>query len=543
FLLVKWAVFSIGCSILALTFVFERRFPREGIRAFAPLWIALVWGVSVHVVGAQAGVVHFAIEAFVAGLLYLVFAASAFATIGDGRRAERVCDAIKLSAAIVSGLGLVQLGGLAEPLFPRVEGFNQPMYGVLGNQGLFGGFVAIGVPLSMHGILSLRRVRPLDVACLALIVPAWVLAGSRSAWLAGTIATVIAMPYAAVNWRRAAALGGFAAAAGFALCIAFPEYTTDRVGKTFTSEDIGGRSRAWYWAAAGRMIGDHWVLGVGPGNYQFASPEYQGDVLQVAGGESYLFSNLQTMNAHSDPIEVFAEYGVVGIACLFWMAWVLVKRCDRPEWGGLCAVAIFAAMYPTFGSPPHVMAGLVLAAALLARPSGVAVQSISSKKDTALDAALLAAATVGATVFVIWALVWPDYLIQQARLENATEQPALESYKRAAEYPWPKPYAREEYGVQLFALQRFNEAFHQFALASYGMDTGDIHQWLGAAYEELGDSETAYMHWKGCVWRWPYNEYAWERLLALSPQKDLPNNRRAAARWFGEAATSGLLGR
>jgi hypothetical protein len=86
------------------------------------------------------------------------------------------------------------------------------------------------------------------------------------------------------------------------------------------SNQIGVQLRVEYWTAAGRMVADHTLLGVGPGRFAEYYREYRSP---EAANLVSLHSN--TDSAHSVPLHLFAEWGaIVAIAHLAVVALVTV---------------------------------------------------------------------------------------------------------------------------------------------------------------------------------------------------------------------------
>lgn len=84
--------------------------------------------------------------------------------------------------------------------------------------------------------------------------------------------------------------------------------------------DLGGRGLMW--EIAGGLALDNVWLGVGPGNYSHAVSESGYD-------QDYLKRYLGLHNAHSLPLHVGAEVGVVGLLCLIaFLGWTL-RSCWR----------------------------------------------------------------------------------------------------------------------------------------------------------------------------------------------------------------------
>jgi tetratricopeptide (TPR) repeat protein len=85
------------------------------------------------------------------------------------------------------------------------------------------------------------------------------------------------------------------------------------------------------------MVGEHPVAGVGPGAYV---SEFSTAKLALLDRGVPFYPNHQQpifANAHNEPLEVAAEWGVLGVAALLWALWVVVaavRRIGRAADGG-----------------------------------------------------------------------------------------------------------------------------------------------------------------------------------------------------------------
>lgn len=189
-----------------------------------------------------------------------------------------------------------------------------------------------------------------------------------------TLAAIAALAVgsAAVWWwrlPRRRALAGLAALVVLGtLLIVSVAPLRERVGDAVSelsegevNELLTGRLDAW--RAALHMAGEHPVTGVGHGAYVAEYSDAKLDLLD-AGAPFYRKHRQPTFSeAHSEPLQVVAEWGLVGLAALAWALWVVlaaawrVGRAARESgngqeaaqaWGGLAVLAVLSLVHFPF---------------------------------------------------------------------------------------------------------------------------------------------------------------------------------------------------
>jgi O-antigen ligase len=208
-----------------------------------------------------------------------------------------------------------------------------------------------------------------------------VLAGSRAAWL--TYALVVAYS----GWRLLGAralIGCLAIGLVAAVAIGFgSSQVRERVARTAMAWEGDGdgvnqalSGRAQIWAAAGCMIADHPVNGVGARGFRDAYPGCNpAPQAQEVWGEG------PALHAHQIVLEILAETGVLGLllwlaaAAQAWRAWrfapLPARERARPAMLAL-AVTVFPlnthlAFYSTFWGGLTLLLAALYAGSLLAR--------------------------------------------------------------------------------------------------------------------------------------------------------------------------------
>ncbi len=441
----------------------------------------------------------------------------------------RAGSALVASAAAVAALGLLQYAGLAARVLPVFPDYDQRMYSVFGNQDLLGGYLAIALPIIVHGLLRRERHNPLLWAVLLPVLLTLMLSGSRTAWLAAAVGSLIMVPGRSGHppWHR---LAGAVAAMGIVASLINASATWGRVWATFGEHDIGGKARLWFWDGTIRMIADAPLLGVGLGNYAYWSPRYLGSALAAPDGTSHLHNPIHTLHAHSEVLEFFAETGLIGL--LFFVWWLYTLRQARgPAWGTMLALAVFACFNAALHSVPHLLAGLLLAGILTSTPRHVA-----APRATAWTRVALPIAAIGLIAFQAWALWIPDRRLKRAEdlhLANADPLPryAAALGGRDPESVWHSGELLMEYGLALIEADRHEDARRFLDAAQSRLDTGELYLLLGECALADGDEESAKAYLRKCLYRWPANERAFRQLYAVADSAERTRLNTHAARW------------
>ncbi len=482
----------------------------EGFRRFSPLWLGLlVWTATGFF---TAHVLSFHIERVV--YLTLILLAASLATPVFSRPGGRVWlyRALLASGATVGGLALLQYAGLIDFLFPVFPGYDQRAYSVFGNQNLLGGFMALNLVLLVSVAGHIRQMRTgafvVWLIIFSILLGALLISGTRTAWLAAavgctvTITTCLPLHRAKRLLRRRHGWRATAVVVTTLLILTLgaPLLST-RITHTFSADDTGGNLRLWFWTGAARMIAARPVAGVGLGNHAYWSPHYQGQVLQGPLGDRLHHNEKHTVHAHAEPLEWLAETGLVGVVFLGWFL-VKVFRRRRFETGALTALAVFACFNTMSHSPPHLLAGLLLAGVSLPQPEGGAICC------TRRTAVMLAIATLLFSVVFVVTTIIPSVLLSRAEHVHIVGGKPEQHYLRALRWPWPSPRAHESYAIFLLDANRFDAARLQLEQALEGMDTGRIHLLLAICAEARGDREAVVKHAQACLHRWPENRHA-----------------------------------
>lgn len=457
---------------------------------------------------------------------------SAFGWTDTGR--ERLLLLVAGSALPVAALGLLQYAGALPGLFPVFPGYDQRVYSVFGNQDLFGGYLAIALPLWL-ALVAVRRI-PMAAGAVAmvLLLPAITLSGSRSAWLAALVGCIVALALSTGEKRRRWVLPIVLAAFVLAITVVLaPGATVDRFRTTFSPSDTGYHVRGWIWDATWRMFSRHPILGVGLGNFGFEIPPYLGEAAREYGPGATGPNQIPVLHAHSDLLEIGAETGLVGLVVLGALIALLVRR-RGPGWGALAAYGVFALVNTTMHSPPHVFVFLLLVLSLLSRDPAPA--AAGGRLPIRWARPTMPVVYIALASFAVVSTIVPSWQLGGAEIayDRGDQSGAEARYQHAINWPWPNYRAAKDLAILCANEGRNQEAAKYAKQARDGIDTGEIHMLLGMLAERRGDDRAARAAYRRCLDRWPAYAPAWDRLIALSPPDERATLRQEEAKWVPE---------
>lgn len=499
----KELVTGIGLCILALSTLTCGPGVCRGFAAFLPLWLLVLFGALCHVVGGIAQVPSDTVVTLVRTGTLLLAPALCWDLLAREPWRLRLMVTIVLSATVAACLGLLQYLGWLDAMFPVFSGYPQRIYSVFGNQDLFGGYLSLAIPAAIHGLRHSRLARPVCSLSLPVLVTALLLSGSRSAWLAAAVGSAVAFAQIWPSRREMLLLAVCVMLPAIFVAGPAPDATVKRLAGTFSEEDVGGRARLWFWDGTAPMIGDHPLVGVGPGNYAYWSPSYMGEALKSTAGQRHYHNELLVEHPHSEPLLILAETGLVGAALVGWML-VRVSLHGGPEWAPLAALMCFSLFNAPFQCIPFGLTGILLVTSLLARRP----LAEASQKGRQLCVGLAIVATFSFTAFHVWAVYIPSLRLRAAEEVHMDGGDPLRLYEACASHSWPNATAHLRYGLALAEAGKAEEAESQFKEALERMDTGEVYLLLATISAKRGRIDEA-RQWLGkCLERWPDNRSA-----------------------------------
>lgn len=530
FLHPKEIVLSLG--LLALACLAQRPGPGQWT-LLLPLWLLLGLGVP-QVFLAQ--VPAYVVEEMARYATLLFLATLAIPWLTQPRPTVHLLHCILAASVVVALLGLVQFFKVLPGLFPVFPAYTQPAYSVFGNQDLFGCYCALGLILVWN--VSVGEKWPgithaVRLLLWLILLAALAVSGSRTAWLAacvGSLQLLFAQPRRV--YRPLLFLYAFAAIA--LLLLMHPSLQTlRRITATFSTGDTGARIRFWIWDGALRMFLDFPLFGTGWGNFQYWSPLYLGHALNSSYGYRHLSNELLATHAHSEPLNILAEGGILGALLLGWLcARLLFPRRYltfphlRVVAAALMVLLVFSLFNDVWHSAPHAFAGLLLVGALLApqyRPEPALKRSLWLP----IAASLLLALNT-------WVTYLPSFLVAKAEAAHVNHENALPLYTRAVAYPWPQPRVHEQFALALLEKRRHREAALQVEQALKGHDSGQIYLYKGLAALAMKDEPTARQAFAACLYRFPRHTGVWRRLNTITAPEARAPLEAHRQRWLPE---------
>jgi O-antigen ligase len=222
----------------------------------------------------------------------------------------------------------------------------ETVMGLMTNVNLFAHFLNLALPFCLFGIVALRGVwRGAALAASLVAGGMLLLLQSRSAYVglaggatAAVLAAIAVSDKLGLSRRARGAIAGlFVAgvlgAVGFVATAGDDNPLAGRIRSIFetnTTVDPGRPregGRLMIWGITRQMIADHWLTGVGAGNFTVRLHEY-------FGGDDLDFSNVATnwIQPHNDFLWVFSEKGIVGFAAfvgIFYFAFASLRSILR----------------------------------------------------------------------------------------------------------------------------------------------------------------------------------------------------------------------
>jgi O-antigen ligase len=301
-----------------------RRAATGGPSVRSPLTVPLLAVLAIHVPGLFLATEQFAVvkELLVWSALFVLFLA--VVADEDERTPMLIAGAIATAGGIVGLIAVLKTAGSNQVAVQFGGNVSERATGSFSAPGLLGPFVAITLPLQLLLMVKARSglVRLGGLLAMLFTLGALALALTRSAFVAVAIAGV----WLLVTWRPARRLAlalilllTLLIVAGFnpADRILNSRTLVDRVASISSPEGHTARLRFQVWSRTPRMIEDYPVFGVGADNYREHAAEYR---LTYPGVPSH---------AHNIPLTVAAEFGLIGLLVLVWVAWALIAALSR----------------------------------------------------------------------------------------------------------------------------------------------------------------------------------------------------------------------
>lgn len=164
--------------------------------------------------------------------------------------------------------------------------------------------IAAIVALFAYGGVAIKRFRWPILFCLLIMLPIWVMADSRAAWLSLAVGLLL-------MWMEKHGLSRIkqgVVTMAFAALLLLPAYLY---------RPQSADSRLFIWKVCMEMVKDKPFLGEGPQGVQRNYMHYQADYLANKGNTEEQWAATTNMYAFNEPLRVTCEYGLVGL--LLWL--------------------------------------------------------------------------------------------------------------------------------------------------------------------------------------------------------------------------------
>jgi len=302
------------------------------------------------------------------------------AVLRRGGRAPSLLPFILLAAAINGLMAIAQMAGWRASWWVVWEE-RHAIFGTFGNPNFMAEYLApiivLGIGAAFGTIRGSSRI--LLYASLIIAGTSLVKTVSRSGLLgivSGLIVfALIAGPTILEGVKKKGQVIA-AMAVSAALILAFEvRPLIGRMSSSLHGNDPTVSTRLFMWKTAASMLGDHPVLGTGPGGYGLNYLEYAAR-LQESGATRPTYAGI-TQDAHNDWLQLLADRGLLGAVLLFGVLGLMSasslrdlrflgkgERLDRAaSLGALAAIGVEA----FFGFPMRIFPTAALAVYLLAR--------------------------------------------------------------------------------------------------------------------------------------------------------------------------------
>jgi len=230
-------------------------------------------------------------------------------------RFDPVAWTISAIALIQASIGLLQYFDLFPWTSNLYQGFETRVTGTVGGANVLGGLLAVSLPFVYYCVAkSVREWRLLWIIAFVIIFIALILTKSRGAWIAGFAGLVVYYGSFLAGlfksmWIKRWTLLIATPIVLLALSLSF--------AAIYNLNSASADGRLFIWSVTWDMIQDHFITGVGYGNFGLHWLDYQGAYFaQDLSGKSHSLA-VSLTSAHSQYMQILAETGIVGLLIFF----------------------------------------------------------------------------------------------------------------------------------------------------------------------------------------------------------------------------------
>ena len=337
------------------------------------------------------------------------------------------------------------------PFFYSQPGLNGPLSGIFNQPNLFGLMLALGILVCWHqGHCSHQNIwyalAILPLACL-------MLTGSKSSWLATCIAmlghVIITKSF---NWKA------FALCLGAALTLEAYIQSTLQISSAVSlariDSPVSYGIRLVMWLSCFELLKDHWLLGIGMGNYQAYAITAQASAIAHWPFLAAFSANTSGVWVHNWLLEWLVCNGVFGFAAFAGLVlWPVLKRLAKISSQHQAEFALPATMLVAITihglTSASVMLELLFPVLAALCVAALFPTSNSTKKTNNRYSQMLALILIATSA--ITAVTW---LVQSASIEKAYMLPASsDEYRDIMNQSFQSPLVeRQAYEWFMFRL-------------------------------------------------------------------------------------------
>jgi len=244
---------------------------------------------------------------------------------------------ISIAGSFMGGYCMLQYYSL-DPLFvPRKEAYvgRTVSSGFIDNPNTVSGYLVAILPivLSMFFVAKHKATKIAALIGSVLIFGGLLSACTRGALIAGVFALSVFLALVFLKSRytkaekRIIAIGSLIIIVFITFYVWINPFIYDRIANTKSVLNLRKNTRYIEWASGKRMMQDHFLVGVGLGNYKYYYLDYRGD----AAHETEFIGRWEKANqAHNEFVQVGAELGFFGLFAMFWIlgsfSWLIFRK-------------------------------------------------------------------------------------------------------------------------------------------------------------------------------------------------------------------------
>ncbi len=329
FLVPKFAALELAASLGLIAFSLRRLAtsrPRWARGIAASSWLVLATTAVSWAAAARGPLgAPYAVDAMArwASLFGLACAASVVDDAGEAR--WRVFEAITIAAAAVAAIGLLQHLEMLPLSIPVISTPGS----TFGNRNPAGEAIAMALPFGVGAAARSPKLESRAPMAVSVVLELLFLGATRArgAWIGAACGLATVMWLTRARLSRASVTVAIAAIVGAGLAASVPARfnahdsgdakryanVVEVLQEGLDTHSTALRTRFGLWRRTATMVGQHPLLGVGPGNWPRAFPGY---AEPGAASDGVLTATRAPRQAHDDALERLAETGVLGFLAL-----------------------------------------------------------------------------------------------------------------------------------------------------------------------------------------------------------------------------------